>query len=63
MGLIVAAILLIVFVINVFLGSTDGQAPLGNVAEMVLLCCASVAFVVDILRREAKAKQTQADEE
>jgi len=44
------------FVLNVTLGSINGQAPLGNVAEMILLFCASIAFVADILRLEAKAK-------
>lgn len=56
MGLIVALVLLAAFVVNVSLGSINGQAPLGNVAEMILLFIASIAFVIDVLRREAKEK-------
>ncbi|MEL6800862.1 MAG: hypothetical protein AAFO80_13350 [Pseudomonadota bacterium] len=63
MGLFVALILLIGFIVNVFLGSLDGQAPLGNVAEMLLLTCASVAFVIDILQRESKAKARDPNKE
>ncbi|MCY4167394.1 MAG: hypothetical protein OXE82_03860, partial [Rhodobacter sp.] len=56
MGLVIASVMLSGFVLNVTLGSINGQAPLGNVAEMILLFCASIAFVADILRLEAKAK-------
>ena len=59
MGLLIAAVLLAGFVVNVAMGSLNGTAPLGNVAEMILLFCASVAFVVDILRREAKAQSSE----
>lgn len=56
MGLLVAAVLLVAFVANVTMGSITGSSPLGNTAEMVLLFCASIAFVVDVLKREARAK-------
>ena len=59
MGLLIAAVLLAGFVANVAMGSVNGAAPLGNVAEMILLFCASLAFVVDILRREAKAQSSE----
>ena len=63
MGLIIAVVLLAGFVVNVILGSIDGQAPLGNVAEMILLFCASIAFVFDILGREARARAGADDPE
>ncbi len=50
---------LAVFLINVILGKTSGSAPLSNVAEMVLLFCASIAFVIEILRREAKEEKSK----
>ncbi|MFO6465020.1 hypothetical protein ACK8OR_11565 [Jannaschia sp. KMU-145] len=56
MALIIAAIFLAAFVTNVVMGSVAGDAPLGNVAEMLLLLTAAVAFTVAILRREADAK-------
>lgn len=61
MGLILAATLLAGFVVNVSLGSISGSAPLGNVAEMVILFSASIAFVADVLRREARAKSSRSD--
>ena len=62
MGLLVAAILLAGFIVNVTLGSINGTAPLGNVAEMILLFCASIAFVADILQREAKAQSSELED-
>ncbi|MEM1274512.1 MAG: hypothetical protein AAGF88_11885 [Pseudomonadota bacterium] len=62
MGLVIAAVLLVGFVVNVAIGSVSGAAPLGNVAEMVLLFCASIAFVADVLRREAQAQQHDAED-
>lgn len=56
MGLIIAAALLTVFVINVVLGSAAGAPPLGNVSEMALLLGAAVTFVIEILKREARAR-------
>jgi len=57
MTLILAALLLIVFIANVAYGSVSGAPILGNVAEMVLLFAASIAFVAAVLKREAAAKQ------
>jgi len=62
LGLIIAALLLVGFVVNVAFGSVNGEAPLGNVAEMILLFCASIAFVADVLRRETKAQSNDLDE-
>lgn len=56
MGLFIAAALLTAFVINVVLGSVAGSPPLGNVPEMGLLLGAAIAFVVDILIREARTE-------
>jgi len=58
MGLVIASVMLSGFVLNVILGSINGQAPLGNVAEMILLFCASVAFVADALKLEARARSS-----
>ena len=63
MGLIVALVLLAGFVVNVTLGSINGQAPLGNVAEMVLLFCASIVFVIDVLGREAREKADRSEDD
>lgn len=57
MALIIAALLLILFAINVTLGSLQGQAPLGDVEEAILLFCASIAFGSGVLRLEAAAKR------
>jgi hypothetical protein len=54
MALILAGALLALFVANVSFGSISGQPPLGNVAEMLLLLGASIAFVVAILKRESE---------
>ncbi len=62
MGLLIAAVLLAGFVVNVALGSINGVAPLGNVAEMILLFCASIAFTADILRREEKAQSSELED-
>ena len=59
MAFIVALILLSAFVANVVIGAV-GNAPLvGNVAEMIVLLLASVAFVVGILQREAQDKKSK----
>lgn len=64
MGMICAAILTACFVGNVAWGSfNNGVAPLGNVAEMILLFCASIAFVIDVLGREARVKAAEQDEQ
>lgn len=62
MGLLIASILALGFVANVAIGSVSGDAPLGNVAEMVLLFFASIAFVAEILRREARAQHRDPDD-
>lgn len=63
MGLVLAALFLAIFVGNVVWGSVTGDSPLSDVAEMVILFCASIAFVASILRLEAreKAKNTDTD--
>lgn len=55
MSLFIAAALLSGFVVNVAIGSTSASAPLGAVPEMVLLLSAAVFFVIEVLRREARA--------
>lgn len=62
MGLIIAALLLIAFTANVTMGSITGAPVLGNVGEMILLFAASIAFVADVLRREAAAKRNQQED-
>jgi hypothetical protein len=57
MALIAAGLLLAVFIANVALGSVAGDAPLGVVAEAILLFAASICFTVAILKREAAAKE------
>jgi hypothetical protein len=62
MALIVAALLVVVFVANVVIGSVSGDPILGNVAEMLLLFGASISFVTAVLKKEAErdaAKQNQ----
>ena len=62
MALIIAALLVIVFVVNVVIGSVAGNPILGNVAEMLLLFGASILFVTAVLKKEAErdaAKQNQ----
>ena len=61
MGLIIPAILVVVFTVNVTMGSISGTPPLSNVAEMIILFMASIAFVTDILKREARAKAEAED--
>jgi hypothetical protein len=57
MFLILAGALFSVFVVNVFLGATTNSAFMGDVAEMLLLFCATLAFTAAILKREAQAKE------
>jgi hypothetical protein len=60
MALIISAILVVIFVANVAIGSIDGNPILGNVSEMLLLFAASISFVVAILKREAEeVKKTE----
>lgn len=47
----------VVFVINVSMGAITGTPLLGIVSEMLLLSAATIAFVIAILKLEAKEKQ------
>lgn len=51
--LIVALILFLLFFANVSAGAAGGGAPLGDVAEMVLLLASAILFVIGVLMREA----------
>ena len=53
MFLICAVFVFAVFFSNVALGAFADAAFLGDVGEMLVLSCASVLFVVAILRKEA----------
>ncbi|SPH20364.1 hypothetical protein ASD8599_01100 [Ascidiaceihabitans donghaensis] len=53
MFLIGAVIVFTVFFSNVALGAFADAAFLGDVGEMLVLSCATVLFVVAILRKEA----------
>lgn len=55
MALILAALLFLVFFVNVLLGSLGSTTYLGDVGEMITLFAASAAFVAAILKREADA--------
>lgn len=59
MFLVAAVALFAIFFINVALGSMGMTVFLGDVGEMVLLFATSIAFVVAVLRREAR----EADQE
>jgi hypothetical protein len=61
MSLAIAAVLLIVFVVNVVLGSTGGTAIFGTVGEMLLLFATSIVFVAGVLKREADAEKRKKD--
>jgi hypothetical protein len=53
MFLIGAVIVFSAFFLNVALGAFADAAFLGDVGEMLVLSCATVLFVVAILKREA----------
>ncbi len=53
MFLVGAVIVFSAFFLNVALGAFADAAILGDVGEMLVLSCASVLFVVAILRKEA----------
>ncbi|HAW47211.1 MAG TPA: hypothetical protein DCX34_08225 [Roseovarius sp.] len=57
MSLAVSSLLAAVFVLNVALGAGGWGAFLSDVQEMLVLLAASAAFVVAILRREARARE------
>jgi len=50
----IAAALLIAFVANVVIGAVSSAAPVGVVAEMLILFGAAIAFSIGILRSEAR---------
>ena len=52
-ALIGALILFLAFAGNVSMGAAGMGAPLGDVAEMLLLLASSLLFVVGVLAREA----------
>ena len=52
----VAAVLFLTFVANVAAGAFAGASFLGDVAEMLLLFAAVLAFTVGALKREAEAE-------
>ena len=56
MAYLVALILVAGFTVNVVMGAINGTAPLGVVAEMLILFGAAIAFSIGILRSEARAK-------
>lgn len=59
MAFLVALGLLAVFVANVVMGAVAGAPFFGNVVEMIVLFGASIAFVIGILRAEARRKGQQ----
>lgn len=59
MAFLVALGLLAVFVANVVMGAVAGAPFFGTVAEMIVLFGASIAFVIGILRAEARRKGQQ----
>ncbi len=60
MALIGSVILLVVFAVNVGMGSTSNNAFLTDVGEMLTLLAASILFVIAILKKEAEAKENGA---
>jgi len=63
MAYLIAAVLVMAFTANVVIGAV-GDAPIvGNVAEMVILFAAAIAFSVGILRSEARAKAEKSNPE
>ena len=59
MFLIGAVIVFLAFFLNVALGAFANAAILGDVGEMLVLSCASVLFVVAILRKEADRSKNE----
>lgn len=56
--LIGALIAFIIYFANVALGAAGLGAPLGDVAEMLLLFLSSILFVVGVLAQEAAAARS-----
>ncbi|MEL7099664.1 MAG: hypothetical protein AAGM84_12615 [Pseudomonadota bacterium] len=61
MSYLIAAVLVLVFTANVVVGAINGVPVVGNVAEMLILFAAAIAFSVGILRSEARAKDAPKD--
>jgi hypothetical protein len=57
MPLIGAIVLLVIFAVNVGLGSASNSAFLNDVGEMLLLTSVAVLFVIEILKKEADVKK------
>lgn len=57
MKLITATVLFACFCLDVLIGATTGAGFLSDVQAMVLLLAASIAFVAEILRREANTQK------
>lgn len=57
MALIIAAVLFTGFVLDMILGAFTGNAILSDVQSMLVLFAASIAFVTEIIRREAQSKK------
>ena len=56
MFLAISGVIFADFVLNVAMGAFGGRQFMGDVSEMLVLFCASLAFVVAILQREAREK-------
>lgn len=61
MFLAIAGVLFSIFVANVALGAFGETQAFGDIGELLALFCASVCFVVAILRREANEKRNPND--
>jgi membrane protein implicated in regulation of membrane protease activity len=59
MALIVSAILFVIFAANVVIGASGSPPFLSDIWQMLTLFAASAAFVVAVLRREARAEEKQ----
>lgn len=57
MPLIGSCLLLVIFAVNVGLGSASNSAFLSDVQEMLVLSGVAVLFVIAILKKEADAKK------
>ena len=60
--LLVALLCFVLFFGNVMLGAARIGAPLGDVAEMVLLLVSTLFFVVGVLMREAAASRHEQEQ-
>jgi hypothetical protein len=63
MFLILAVVLFGLYVANVVLGALAGNAFMGDVAEMISLFAASIAFTIAILKRETAERRRKSEEE